>query len=67
MIINLFIYLRNQGVEAVNFLPFLNKGVEFGDAFESEFIHEIDLVGSLQVSLLRGRETDDDDDDVQCM
>ncbi len=37
--------LGEEGVQAVDFLLLFDEGVVLGDSAESEFVHEIDLVG----------------------
>lgn len=36
--------LGEEGVEAVDFLAFLEESVVLGDAAKSEFVHEVNLV-----------------------
>lgn len=38
-------YLREEGVEAVNLLPFLHKGIVLSDTLECELVHQVDDVG----------------------
>ena len=44
--------LGEQSVEAVDFLPFLDKSVVLGDTTKGEFVHEIDFVRILHVLVL---------------
>ena len=46
-------YLREEGVEAVDFLAFLHKGIVLGDTSQCQFIHEVDFIGVLNMTLLK--------------
>lgn len=39
------IYLGEEGVEAVDFLAFLDKGIVLGNTTKRQFVHQVDLVG----------------------
>ena len=41
--------LGEEGVEAVDLLPLLDKGVVLGDALQGQLVHQVDLVGLLEV------------------
>ena len=41
--------LREESVEAVDLLPLLDKCVVLGDPLQSELVHQVDLVGLLQM------------------
>ena len=39
------IYLGEEGVEAVDLLAFLEKGIVLGKTTQGQLVHEVDLVG----------------------
>jgi len=49
-------YLGKQGVEAVDLLPLFDEGVVLSYASEGELLHQIYLVGVVDVLVLGGRE-----------
>lgn len=45
-------YPGEEGVETVDLLPLSHVGVVLGDALQGELLHEVDLIGLLQVLVL---------------
>ena len=41
--------LREESVETVNLLPLLDKCIVLGDPLQRQLVHQVDLVGLLQV------------------
>lgn len=48
-------YPGEECVEAVNFLPFGDVGIVLSDALQRQLLHQVDLVGFLQVFALKHR------------
>lgn len=46
-------YLREEGVEAMDFLRFFNIGIILSDTFKSKFVHEVDFVWLNHVLVLK--------------
>lgn len=42
-------YPREERVETVDFLSLSDVGVVLGDALQSQLLHQVDLIGLLQV------------------
>lgn len=49
MNIELVIYPGEQRVEAVDFLPLCDVGVVLSNALQSQFLHQVNLIGFLKV------------------
>ena len=46
---NVLPYFRKECVQTMDLLSFLNEGVVLGDAFQGQFVHQIDFVGLFHV------------------
>ena len=42
-------YFREERVQTMDLLSFLNESVVLGDAFQGQFVHQIDFVGLFHV------------------